>query len=310
LSVLYANTPLKPAYVDLHIHSTASDGSLSPVEIIETAKKMGLRAIAITDHDTLEGSIEALRHQDLYGVEVLPGIEISASVDSGTMHILGYLIRLDDIFLRQALKVVQEARANRNLQIVKRLQDLGVDIYHDEVLEASGGGQIGRPHIAQVLVHKGAVQSIDEAFNKFLKKGRPAYVERYRLLPVEAIQAILRAGGVPVLAHPFTLNAKTERDLDRVLAELKRAGLKGVEVYYPGHGVNLTARYERLAHRHGLLITGGTDFHGTVTPGIHIGIGRGDLRVPYRLVEELKRSVTTGFAPIDPLPVGPTTQRS
>jgi hypothetical protein len=208
------------------------------------------------------------------------------------MHMLGYLIRLDDVSLRETLKVVQEARANRNLQIVKRLQGLGVDINHDEVLEASGRGQIGRPHIAQVLVHKEAVQNIDEAFNKFLKKCRPAYVERYRLLPVEAIQAILRAGGVPVLAHPFTLHAKTEGDLSRVLTELKHAGLKGVEVYYPGHGPELTARYERLAHSHGLLITGGTDFHGTVTPGVHIGIGRGDLRVPYRLVEELKRSVT------------------
>lgn len=259
---------------------------------METAEKVGLRAIAITDHDTLEGSVEALRHHHSYGVEILPGIEISVSVDSGTMHILGYLIRLDDVSLRQTLKVVQEARANRNIEIVKRLQGLGVDINHDEVLEVSGGGQIGRPHIAQVLVQKGAVQSIDEAFNKFLKKCRPAYVERYRLLPVEAIQAILRAGGVPVLAHPFTLHAKTEGDLGRVLAELKQAGLKGVEVYYPGHGPELTARYERLAHRHGLLITGGTDFHGTVTPGVHIGIGRGDLRVPYRLVEELKRSVT------------------
>jgi predicted metal-dependent phosphoesterase TrpH len=290
LSVLDANTPLKPAYVDLHIHSTASDGSLSPVGILETAKKVGLRAIAITDHDTLEGSVEALRHHHSYGVEVLPGIEISVSVDSGTMHILGYLIRLDDVPLRQTLKVVQEARAHRNLEIVKRLQGLGVDINHDEVLEVSGGGQIGRPHIAQVLVQKGAVQNIDQAFNKFLKRGRPTYVERYRLLPVEAIQAILRAGGVPVLAHPFTLNAKTEGDLDRILTELKQAGLKGVEVYYPRHGLELTARYERLAQRHGLLITGGTDFHGTVTPGVHIGVGRGDLRVPYRLVEELKKA--------------------
>ena len=292
MSILHANTPIKPAYVDLHIHSTASDGSLSPAEIIETAKKVGLRAIAITDHDTIEGSVEALRHQDSSGVEILSGIEISASFDSGTMHMLGYMMRLDDVALRQALKVLQEARANRNLEIIKRLQDLGVDISYDEVLEISGGGQTGRPHIAKVLVHKRVVQSINEAFIAFLRKGRPAYVERYRLLPVEAIQTILGAGGLPVLAHPFTLNAKTEGGLDRLLAELKQAGLKGVEVYYPGHGLELTARYERLAHRHGLLITGGTDFHGTVTPGVHIGIGRGDLRVPYQLVEELKRSVT------------------
>ncbi len=295
MSILHSNTPLKPAYVDLHIHSTASDGSLSPAEIIETARKVGLRAIAITDHDTVEGSVEALRHQDSSGVEILPGIEISVSFDSGTMHMLGYLMRLDDVSLGQTLKVVQEARANRNLEIIRRLQDVGVDISYDEVLKVSGGGQIGRPHIAQVLVHKKAVQTIDEAFNKLLKKGRPTYVERYRLLPVEAIQTILGAGGVPVLAHPFTLNAKTEGDLDRVLADLKQAGLKGVEVYYPGHGPELTALYERLADRHGLLVTGGTDFHGMVSPGVHIGIGRGDLRVPYRLVEELKQSATSGL---------------
>lgn len=293
MSILHTNTPLKPAYVDLHIHSTASDGSLSPVEIIEAARKVGLRAIAITDHDTVEGSVEALRHQRSSGVEILPGIEISVSFDSGTMHLLGYLVRLDDAFLRQSLKVVQKARADRNVQIVERLQDLGVDIKYDEILEVSGGGQIGRPHIAHVLIQKRVVQSFDEAFNKLLKKGRPAYVERYRLLPAEAIQTILRAGGVPVLAHPFTLNAKTEGDLDRILADLKQAGLKGVEAYYPSHGPKLTACYERLAYRHGLLVTGGTDFHGTAKPGVHIGIGRGNLRIPYRLVEELKRCAAT-----------------
>jgi len=288
-------TPLpKPAYVDLHIHSTASDGSFSPVEIIEIAKKAGLRAIAITDHDTLEGSVEALRHRHSSDVEILPGIEISVTFDSGTMHMLGYLVDLDDASLRQSLKAVQKARADRNLQIVEKLRDLGVDMDYDDVSEVSGGGQIGRPHIAQVLVQKKVVQSINEAFNKLLRKGCPAYVERYRLLPVEAIQTILGAGGVPVLAHPFTLNTKTEGDLDRVLADLKQAGLRGLEAYYPSHGPQRTASYERLAYRHGLLLTGGTDFHGTAKPGIHIGIGRGDLRVPYRLVETLKRCAASG----------------
>ena len=287
MSILHTKTPIGPPYVDLHIHSTASDGSLSPLQIIKIAENVGLRAIAITDHDTIEGSLEALRHQHSTDVEILSGIEISAGVDSGTMHILGYLIHLDDVSFRQTLNVVQEARANRNIEIIRRLQDLGVDINFDEVLKVSGGGQIGRPHIAQVLVH-----SIGGAFSKFLRKGRPAYIDRYRLLPDEAIQTILQAGGVPVLAHPFTLDAKTEGELDRLLADLKQAGLKGMEVYYPAHGPELTAQYERLAHSHGLLMTGGTDFHGTVTPGVHIGVGRGDLRVPYRLVEELKRSVT------------------
>ncbi len=293
MSLLHANTSLKPAYVDLHIHSTASDGTLSPKEIIKTADKVGLRAIAIADHDTIEGSVEALEHQDSSSVEIVPAIEISASFDYGAMHILGYLIDLEDVSFRQTVRVVQEARANRNLQIVKRLQDLGFDISYDEISEASGGGQVGRPHFAQVLVQKGVVQNIDEAFIKFLRKGRPAYVERCRLLPAEAMQTILRAGGVPVLAHPFTLNAKTEGDLDRIVAGLKQAGLKGLEVYYPAHGPVRTAQYERLAHRHGLLITGGSDFHGAVKPEIHIGFGRGDLRIPYRLVEELKRSASS-----------------
>jgi predicted metal-dependent phosphoesterase TrpH len=279
-----------PGYIDLHVHSTASDGSLSPLEIIELAKKTGLRAVAITDHDTIEGSAEALGRPQSPSLEILSGIEISADFPSGTMHILGYLFRLDDLSLRQTLKTLQEARATRNVKIVQKLQELGVNIRYDEVAAFSGGGQIGRPHIAQVLVHKGVAQSFDEAFRRFLKKGGPANVERYRLLPAEAIQAILQAGGVPVLAHPFTLNAKNETALDDILAGLKQAGLEGLEVYCPGHGPTNTALYERLARRHGLLMTGGSDFHGAAKPDVRIGIGRGNLRIPYRLVEDLKKS--------------------
>lgn len=276
--------------IDLHIHSTASDGSLSPSQIVETAKKTGLRAIAITDHDTIEGSAEALRLPQVPALDVLSGIEISADFTSGTMHILGYLLRVDDLSLNQTLKRVQESRANRNVQIVEKLQESGVDIVFDEVVEASGGGQIGRPHIAQVLVQKGIVQSFEGAFKKFLKKGGPAYVQRYRLSPAEAVQMILRAGGVPVLAHPFTLHTKSETELEGIIVELKLAGLLGVEVYYPDHERDRAALYEHLALRHGLLITGGTDFHGAVKPEVHIGSGRGDMCVPYRLVEELKKS--------------------
>jgi predicted metal-dependent phosphoesterase TrpH len=294
LSLPHVNTSTKPAYVDLHIHSTASDGTLTPKEIVKTAEKIGLRAIAIADHDTVEGSVEALRCQDSFSVEILPAIEVSVRCDCGGMHILGYLMRLDDASLGKAVKVVQEARAKRNLQMVRKLQELGFDVSYDEILEASGGGQIGRPHVAQVLVQKRIVQSIHEAFAKFLRKGRPAYVERYRLLPEEAIQTILQAGGIPVLAHPFTLNAKTEGDLDRIVAGLKQVGLKGLEAYYESHGPERTAQYERVARRHGLLLTGGSDFHGAVKPGVKIGFGSGNLRVPYRLVEELKQTASSG----------------
>ena len=277
--------------IDLHIHSTASDGSFSPLEIIEAARKIGLRAVAITDHDTVDGSAEALSFSHSHSIEILSGIEISADFPRGTMHILGYLIRVDDSDLRRTLETVQDARAKRNLKIVGKLQDLGVDIRYDEVIEVSGGGQVGRPHIAQVLVHKGVVQSLDEAFKKLLRKGGAAYVSRYRLLPAEAIQMILRAGGVPVLAHPFTLNAKNETELESILVDLKQAGLKGVEVYNPEHSPEHKNHYERLALRHGMLLTGGTDFHGTAKPGVQLGIGKGNLRIPYRLVEELKKSI-------------------
>jgi predicted metal-dependent phosphoesterase TrpH len=279
-----------PGWVDLHVHSTASDGSLSPLKIIERAKEIGLRAVAITDHDTIEGSAEALGYPPLPSLEILPGIEISAHVPSGTMHILGYLLRLDDSSLRQTLKRVQEARANRNMKIVERLQELGVPIQYPELTAVSGGGQIGRPHIAQVLVHKGAARSVDEAFKRFLRKGGAAYVSRYRLLPGEAIQMILRAGGVPVLSHPFTLDVRDEGDLESLLVDLKGAGLKGMEVYYPEHGPERTIQYERLARRHGLVMTGGTDFHGEAKPRVQMGIGRGDLRIPYQLVEKLKEA--------------------
>jgi predicted metal-dependent phosphoesterase TrpH len=290
LNVPQENIALKPPFVDLHIHSTASDGSLSPSEIIKTAEKAGLGAIAITDHDTLEGSAEALTYPESHDVEILPGIEFSANFRSGNVHILGYLIRLDDADMGKTLEIVQRARSDRNVKMLKKLQGLGFDVDYEEIAEFAGPGQIGRPHIAQMLMKKGIVQNVEEAFVRFLKKGRPAYTERYRLQSGEAIQAILDAGGVPVLAHPFSLRARSERDLEEIVGQLKKSGLKGVEAYYPGHGPTRTALYERVARGHGLVVTGGTDFHGAVKPGIHMGFGNGDLRVPYEVVDELKRA--------------------
>jgi predicted metal-dependent phosphoesterase TrpH len=299
LTDLRVNTSPEPLYIDLHIHSTASDGSLSPREIIKAAEEVPLRAMAITDHDTLDGSAEALQHSKSTDVEILSGVEISAEFEPGAMHLLGYLFRLDDVRLRQALEVVQKSRAERNLKIVQRLQGLGIDIDHDEVSEASGGGQMGRPHVAEVLVQKGVAQSIDKAFVTFLRKGGPAYVERYRLSPANAIKAIREAGGVAILGHPSTLNTRTEAELNKIIADLKAVGLQGVEAYYSSHGPVRTALYERLARHHGLLVTGGSDFHGAAKPGVHIGFGRGDLRIPYRLVEDLKE---TAHSPLDPSP--------
>lgn len=229
-------------------------------------------------------------HQQAFGIEVLPGVEISTLYESRVLHILGYLFRLDDPLLTQKLEVIQKSRAERNKKIVQKLQKLGCDISYDELLEVGGEGQIGRPHIAQVLVEKRIADNLDHAFKKFLKRGRPAYADRYRLQPDEAIQIILQAGGVPVLAHPSSLKTTSDRDLDPLIGNLKKQGLKGIEAHYPGHGPVNTARYERLARRHGLLVTGGTDFHGSIKPGVHLGVGHGDLRIPYKVVEDLKRA--------------------
>ncbi len=274
--------------IDLHIHSTASDGSFSISQIIEAARNLGLRAISITDHDTLEGSLEALGHFQSSSPEILSGIELSADFPSGTMHILGYMIRVDDSAFLNMLERIQGARSERNLEIVKKLQALGINLEYDEVIEASGGGQVGRPHFARVLISRGVVQSAEEAFSKYLRKGKPGYADRYRLKPAEAIEAISHAGGVPVLAHPFTLEAESQGALEEIVVELKANGLKGIEVYCPDPNPEDRTKYERLAWRYGLLMTGGTDFHGAAKPDVHLGVGKGDLRIPYSLVENLK----------------------
>lgn len=279
------------ACVDLHVHSDASDGSLSASEILSLATKIGLKAIAITDHDTVDGTVEALKNQQSYPLDILPGIEISADYPSGGMHILGYLFEPEAPSLRRVLNVLQEARTERNLKIVERLQRLGINITYDTVQEVQKRGQVGRPHFAQALVQKGIVPTVQDAFSQFLKSGRPAYVPKYRLSPAGAIQAILEAGGIPVLAHPNSVNARDEAELEALLLDLKAVGLKGLEVYYPEHGPEQKAGYERLSVRHGLVMTGGTDFHGATKPGIRLGSGKGDLRVPYRLVQALRNAL-------------------
>ncbi len=279
------------ACVDLHVHSDASDGSLSAAEILSLATKIGLKAIAITDHDTVDGTVEALKNQQFYPLDILPGIEISADYPSGGMHILGYLFEPQALSLRKVLNVLQGARTERNLKIVQRLQRLGIDITYDMVREVQKRGQVGRPHFAQVLVQKGIVPTVEDAFSQFLKSGRPAYVPKYRLSPARAIEVILEAGGIPVLAHPTSLNVRDEAELEALLLDLKAVGLKGLEVYYPEHGREQKAEYERLSVRHGLVMTGGTDFHGATRPGIHLGSGKGNLRIPYRLVQALRNTL-------------------
>jgi predicted metal-dependent phosphoesterase TrpH len=275
-------------YIDLHLHTTASDGVMSPSEIVGYAKYKGLQAIAITDHDTIEGLKEGLSEGKRIGFEVIPGIEISAEYSPGSMHLLGFLLDIDHPLLNEKLRYLQKARAERNPKIVENLNRLGIEITYEEVLKASGGGQVGRPHFAQVLLEKSYVRSYQEAFERFLKKGAPAYVDKFRFSAKEAIHFINEAAGIAVLAHPNTLGTNKYSELEDLILQLVKIGLKGIEVYYPEHSALEVAQYKALAERHGLLMTGGTDYHGIDKNELDIGVGRGDMKLPYSLLEGLK----------------------
>ena len=278
--------------IDLHVHSTASDGTYSPEEILTLAKKLNLAAISITDHDTIDGSKEAIVSGIPPGIKFLTGVEISAAPPSsfscsGSFHILGYSFRSDDPDLNQTLYTLQMARKNRNPGIIERLNNLGFDISIEEVLEFTGRGQTGRPHIARLMVEKGFVGSIDEAFDRYLGKGKPAYVDKYRIECAAAIEIIAGAGGIPVLAHPSLITIGNGRNFEDLIAGLKEMGIKGVEAYYPEHSKEQGSYYLKLAKKHKLLVTGGTDFHGSLKPDVNMGSGRGDFHVPYSLYEDL-----------------------
>ena len=280
------------AGIDLHIHTTASDGTFTPSEIVAHAVKLKLKAIAITDHDTLAGSGEALSSGIPAALEFLTGVEISAAPpplyhQTGSFHLLGYSIRLDDAVLNRTLEKLQAARKNRNPAIIDRLNALGISISLDEVRALAGEAQLGRPHIAQLMVNKGVVSSIDEAFDQFLGADKPAYVDKYRVKCSHAIAAILEAGGIPVLAHPGLLEYESDQQLDELIGLVKQMGIQGIEVYYPEHTADQTVLFKELAQRHDLLMTGGTDFHGGIHPEIEMGSGKGNLHISYELYQKL-----------------------
>ena len=278
--------------IDLHIHTTASDGTFTPSEVISHAQKLKLKAISITDHDTIVGSSAAMRDGIPPSLNFLTGVEISAAPPpsyngSGSFHLLGYSIRLDNSELNQTLDKLQQARKNRNPSIIKRLNELGISLTLDEVRQEAGNAQLGRPHIAQLMVKKGVVASIDDAFERFLGSDKPAYVDKYRVKCARAIDVILAAGGIPILAHPGLLAYKDDSHLNELIGELKEMGIQGIEVYYPEHSAEQTSLFADLAQRHDLLMTGGTDFHGDLHPDIEMGSGKGDLCIPYELYEKL-----------------------
>jgi predicted metal-dependent phosphoesterase TrpH len=263
--------------IDLHLHSTASDGIRTPSELVQVALGKGLEAIALTDHDTTGGVEEALQAAHGTGLAVIPGVEISTDVPgTNELHILGYHINVHHTELETRLSALREARIGRAQKTLARLAQTGCPIEWDHLVELSQGDVIGRPHIAQALVDAGHVDNVHMAFRHYLAKGRPAYVERYKLAPKEAIKVILAAGGVPVLAHPRSVLAH--------IPELVRAGLAGLEAHYPTYPEPERVFLAKLAKKHGLIVTGGSDFHG---PGITDADELGVVYVPRSAVTAL-----------------------
>lgn len=272
--------------LDLHLHTTHSDGSLSTREVFALAHQAGVKALAITDHDITAAIPEAIAAGAELGIEVVPGIEISSQYGDSELHILGYFFDWQDPILSDRLARLRASRHARNPKIVQKLNELGFDLTYDEVTSLSGTDAVGRPHIARVLLQKGYVTSTKEAFDRYLANGKPAYVARELPDPGTAIRWIREAGGVPVLAHP-TWAPVSGQGLVDLCRELKAAGLGGIEVYYSTHTAKQTGQYLALARQVGLQPTGGSDFHGIAKPDIHVGVGRGDLTVPLALLTPL-----------------------
>src|SRR5687768_13570467 len=263
-------------YVDLHCHSTASDGTLPPREVVRFAKQTNLSAIALTDHDTVAGCAEARDEAAKIGVDFLCGIEISAEYPPpGTLHILGYGVDPESPALKNLTETLIAGRDNRNPKIVAKLNEMGVAVAMQEWEDEAKGAVLGRPHLATILVRKGYVSSIKHAFDKYIGQGAPAYFDKERLTPRQALERIAASGGVAVLAHPVQLRTTNDAQLERVVKDLVDLGLAGLEVIHSDHDDAWVAKCAALADRFGLIKTGGSDFHGANKKDIALGSARG-----------------------------------
>ncbi len=272
--------------IDLHTHSWFSDGTKSPTELVELASRSGVSALAITDHDTMAGVEEALGASAKYDVEVVPGLEVSVVHKKKALHILGYYMDPANAELAAALAMLQEARDGRNEKIIEKLRALGIDATVEELKKISGYGQTGRPHIAKLLMKHGKVRSVHQAFDEYLKKDGKAYVARFAYSAEEAINLIVAAGGIAVLAHPIQVD-KTLTSLSTLLPVLKSYGLAGIETYYPTQKKKMRKRIRKFAEENDLLLTGGSDYHGDMRPGTRLA-GGNNVFVPPELLIQMK----------------------
>ncbi len=270
--------PLK-LRIDLHTHSNASDGELTPAELVRLALERGLTTIALTDHDSVAGIDAAQQAARGTALQVIPGVELSADVPQGEVHVLGYFVDWRAADFEAMLEKFREGRYGRAEKMARKLTALGAPVSFERIKEIAGDASIGRPHVAQALVEAGHVMTVTEAFDKYIGRNGPAYVERFRLTPEDAVALILRAGGVPVLAHP--------REVTDWVFPLVKAGMLGLEVHYGMYDDATRAELARLAKQYGLIATGGSDFHGLNKMGHLSGLGQND--VPPEVVEKLRK---------------------
>ena len=265
--------------IELHSHSTVSDGTYAPARVVALAAAQGVRVLALTDHDTTAGIAAAAAAAIEFGMTLIPGVELTCSVDRGEIHLLGYFVAVGDEAFQTRLATFRGGRDARGQAIVEKLNTLDIPVCWERVKAIAGDGAVGRPHVGRALMEIGAAADIDDAFDRYLGRGRPAHVERQQLLPADAVQLVRAAGGVPVLAHPLSVT-----DLNATLAEMIPAGLLGIEAYYGAYAPEERESLAKIAARHDLITTVGNDFHGDVHGGAVMGGTIGPPEVLDRLV--------------------------
>lgn len=282
--------------IDLHVHSTFSDGTLSPTQLVSLALKSNLEAFALTDHDTTDGIEEALKASVNLNLEVIPGIEFSTEYRGKDIHILGYYINPYNEQFISKVREFRDSRENRNKKMCEKLNELGININYDEFIKEYPESVITRAHYAKYMVSQGYIKYMDEAFEKYIGDDCPGFIPREKITPTQAVSLIISCGGIPVLAHPI-LYKLSDNDLEELVSSLKKSGLKGIETIYSTNSQTDERLIRKLASKYKLLITGGSDFHGNNKPNLSLGCGRGDLFIPTKLLPPLKKSYLNGFMP-------------
>ncbi len=277
-------------HIDLHCHSIFSDGTMTPAALVKMACKVKLGGLSLTDHDTVAGVSELLAEAKKENLTALSGVELSANHGDIPIHILGYGFDHDNIELKANLADLQQTRKTRNEQIIANLCELGVDVTYKQMEKLAGVGVLGRPHFAQLLINLGKVRNMQDAFEKYLRKGRPAYAAREKLPVPEAIKIIHRAQGVAVLAHPGTIPLDSKKTMD-LIYEFVDMGLDGIEAYYPIHSAGLRKQLLSFCRQENLVITGGSDYHGDIRPGTRLGTMQKKQRVPFDVLLQLQQRI-------------------